>query len=493
MPIAGEDNHSSQLRKPREQTPIAAPYEPSGSGSPVPPENELPLSSRPVNRTDPADVDFENPDGLPNDLAIGSILAGRYDIMSIFGRGHFSTCFEAYDMSDNKRVNIKRFNPRWCGVGESEANMLEHFRNSSRLVNIDTTFWEAAEVGEGFITQSIDTFHIVTEVLYPDATVSLPECACSIDHPSIACPVRHKALAKIMSQVLSGLAELHSRGYIHADLTPSNILSSTGRGNAVKIIDLSNAIPRDERVSYEEDYNVQTACYRSPEMMLGYGPIGKHIDVWSAGVIALELLFGSDIVIPGGIEGAELLRSPVEGRDAIVRRMIDIFGSVKSCEGGKYWLEVYKELGTRWGWDKKQGKIKLDENRGAICDVLAQIENKPLQRFLAGMVNTDYEERSTVDEALRDPWLVSTLLGEWGTVLMNPGWCEDEDVYSEGGRRVRRRISTPRRQVRDFGVQAEIPDSPPLFKPGPNDFETSPTPPMSNEEEDEDDYVDLVR
>ncbi|KAF8538968.1 kinase-like domain-containing protein [Trichophaea hybrida] len=477
IPIANEDNHSSQLRRPRKQTPMPPPYQDSRSGTASPAEAEPQ-----VNRTKPATPapDLENPN---TDLLPGyTLCSGRYLITGIHGRGSFSTCYKAYDTVAQKTVNIKTFNPRWARVGQSEANILEYFRDSARVINIEDTFWSENHPGSA----PEQNFNVVTEALWPEPSIELPPCRCPYpEHASIACPVRHKALAKIMSQVLTGLAEIHHRDFIHADLTPSNILFSPASGLAVTVIDLSNAIRRDERASYEEDYNVQTACYRSPEMLLGYGPVGKHIDIWSAGVIAIELLFGKDITMAGGIEGAELLRSPVEGRDAVVRRMIDLFGSVNSCEDGMYWYPVYKELSTRWGWDKKHGKIKLGEQIGAISDILERTGNYDLRKWILGMVDPDYKSRSTIQEALRDPWLVYTLLGEWGTVLQMDGFCDDEDerVFE---RRVRRRVSSPRREVRDFGVQADIPASSPPLLPPLFGFEDE------AEDGDEDDSVELV-
>jgi serine/threonine protein kinase len=438
--LRNEKAYSSPLRTTREQIPQVPRQVPK---TPVDHRSATP------------DVDSIEADAF-DELPAGTILCGRYRITKVFGRGNFSVCYGAFDQEDNREVAVKRFHHEWFAIGIHEAALLSQFKYSYRIVNSFETFWDGQKDDDKH-------YHIVMEALRGDSQLALPACNC-VDprHKPIGCPIRHRALAKIMAQLLSGLAELHHQGVIHGDLTPSNILPSRRNLMDTKLIDLSNAIKKEDRRNYENEYEVQTACYRAPQMLLGSGPLGKHIDVWSVGIIALELLFGNDVVIPGGIEGAELLRSPVDGRDALVRRLIEVFGSIRACEGGKYWRDAYGGLSARWGWQKGHGKVELGDNVGALPEVLAATGNPRLQEFLKGLLEVDYTQRLSVDSALRDPWLVGTLLGEWGNVLMNPGWCGDGE--EDAGRRVRPRIGAPPSPgVGSPGAQAPLmPHSPPL-------------------------------
>jgi serine/threonine-protein kinase len=52
-------------------------------------------------------------------------------------------------------------------------------------------------------------------------------------------PQNHAQAVKIFNQVADGLAHMHARGFVHADIKPSNILVT--ENDSVKIIDLGQA------------------------------------------------------------------------------------------------------------------------------------------------------------------------------------------------------------------------------------------------------------
>lgn len=438
-----------------------------------------PRASLPLPHTTPAEPAAED---APSDDLVGKVLLDRYRIYGVNGGGNFATCYKAFDMVEKKWVAIKRFFPQWSEIGTAEWHIVSDFKFSSRIVNATDCFWAEED--------ATDAFYIVMEQLRSDTPIELPKCACDENHAPIACPRRHRALAKIMVQLLSALAEVHESDVIHADLTPSNMLSTMDSGMGVKLIDFSNAVRKEGWAGYEEDYGVQTPCYRAPEILLGSGPVGKHIDIWSVGIIALQLLFGSDVFIPGGIEGGEIMRAPLEGRDAAVRRLIDIFGSVKSCEGGRYWLPDYTSLSTRWGWEKGKGKVRLGDQAGVLGEYLARTQDVGLTTWIMGMVEVDWKRRSTVGDALRNPWLVDTLLGHFGRVLMRPGPPRVKVDHEEELRHRVKRSVTP--EVRDFGVQVA---SPLLGSPAPVSHDKGRPDnwnSFSDDADDLDDQVNLV-
>lgn len=119
-------------------------------------------------------------------------------------------------------------------------------------------------------------------------------------------------LVSIIKQVLEGIRYLHSLGILHRDLKPANILlTQTG---LVRLTDfgLSGVIADLQAGSRRS--NVGTCCYRAPEMLLG-NPYGPLVDIWSLGVIIIELV---ESKTPFSRDVAEKLRSEVAVAQAII-------------------------------------------------------------------------------------------------------------------------------------------------------------------------------
>lgn len=100
----------------------------------------------------------------------------------------------------------------------------------------------------------------------------------------------------ILYQLLKGLKYIHSANVLHRDLKPPNILIDA-RCN-VKITDFGLA---RTRVGKEDDHMtvyVVTRYYRAPELLVNNQDYSTAVDVWSLGLIYLELVTG-DIILRG--------------------------------------------------------------------------------------------------------------------------------------------------------------------------------------------------
>jgi dual specificity tyrosine-phosphorylation-regulated kinase 2/3/4 len=108
------------------------------------------------------------------------------------------------------------------------------------------------------------------------------------------------AVRPIARQLLSALAFSHSRGIVHCDLKPENVLTLPRGAVAVRLIDFGSAC---EAGTHPFSY-VQSRFYRAPEVILGleYGP---PMDVWSFACLVAELMVGRPI-FAGDSEAAQL-------------------------------------------------------------------------------------------------------------------------------------------------------------------------------------------
>jgi eukaryotic-like serine/threonine-protein kinase len=97
-----------------------------------------------------------------------------------------------------------------------------------------------------------------------------------------------EALAcSIASEVLRGLAHLHSRGFVHRDLKPENIL--LGKEGLVKLCDFGIATSGSAQIERAEGFG--TPAYLAPEVLLG-DAASPESDLFALGVCLFEMIAG---------------------------------------------------------------------------------------------------------------------------------------------------------------------------------------------------------
>lgn len=115
-------------------------------------------------------------------------------------------------------------------------------------------------------------------------------------------PFSTAEVKQLMLQLLSAVAYMHSKWYVHRDLKTSNLLyTSPGR---LTVCDFGLARTYGSPLA-PLTAEVVTLWYRCPELLLGCGLYSTALDVWSVGCIFGEMLTGKPL-LPGEGEADQL-------------------------------------------------------------------------------------------------------------------------------------------------------------------------------------------
>ncbi|KAM7528465.1 hypothetical protein LguiB_031875 [Lonicera macranthoides] len=215
------------------------------------------------------------------------ILNHRYALLNLLGKGGFSEVYKAFDLVEHRYVACKLhgLNAQW-----SEEKKQSYIRHAIREYNIHKTLvhnhivrlWDIFEIDQ-------NTFCTVLEYCSGkdlDAVLKLT-------------PILPEKEARIIIvQIFQGLVYLNKRTQkiIHYDLKPGNVLFD--ELGVAKVTDFGlSKIVEDDVGSQGMELTSQgagTYWYLPPECFeLSRIPlISSKVDVWSAGILLYQMLFG---------------------------------------------------------------------------------------------------------------------------------------------------------------------------------------------------------
>ena len=211
---------------------------------------------------------------------------GPYRLARLIRLGSTCQVWEAILDRDNKRYALKVLRPEQRG-NKDEIAFLKHEGFGARMGK--KVFEVAKELNHKNIIKLIEyrtdaeTPFIVLE-LFSELNLKMamrrgPE------------PIAYK-LPSIVEQASEGLYYLHSKGYVHCDIKPDNVLLS--RDWDVKLIDFT--IAKKIKTGFGKFFAGKTKVegtrsYMSPEQIRG-GTLDPRSDIYSMGCMIYELITG---------------------------------------------------------------------------------------------------------------------------------------------------------------------------------------------------------
>jgi hypothetical protein len=222
---------------------------------------------------------------------------GKYEILRLLGKGSMGEVYLGLDPSLGREVAIKTIQPGNAFDTDGKARFEREARAMAALnhPNIVTIF--------DFGTVE-DRLYLAMEYLPGDDLATLIQRG-ALDRLQ---------LLEALAQACEGLGFAHSRGVIHRDVKPGNILVGvSGKRILAKLMDFGVASV-DRSSLTEQGVWMGTVSYMAPEY-LDTGKASGSADIFAAGVIMYEILTGGRRPFAGESTTAILtaiLRHPAE-------------------------------------------------------------------------------------------------------------------------------------------------------------------------------------
>jgi tRNA A-37 threonylcarbamoyl transferase component Bud32 len=222
------------------------------------------------------------------ELAVDRIIDQRYRILEPIGAGGSSQVYLAQDTALGREVAVKVLDPQAAADGTLRKLFVKEARALAQLSHPNIVgVYDVGEVdGLPFIVMEHVAGSSLKQRIERSGALPLDDAV------------------RLTDEIANGLAFAHSRGIIHADLKPSNILLD--QNDQPKICDFG--IARTPAEDSDSPQLFATALYVAPERVEGR-PASVASDVYGLGLVVYEMLVGKPPFTSGN--AAVLLRDHV--------------------------------------------------------------------------------------------------------------------------------------------------------------------------------------
>ena len=239
----------------------------------------------------------------------GTVIADRYRVIGIVGRGGMGEVYRADDLKLGQTVALKFLPENLADDEDRRERLFDEVRAARKVSHPNVCrVWDIGEAdGHQFISMEFVDGEDLASLLR-----------------RIGRAPKEKA-AQIARQLCAGLAAAHEEGVLHRDMKPANVMID-GRGR-VRLTDFGLASIAGEASG---DERAGTPIYMAPELLSGGTP-SASTDIYALGLVLYELFTGKRAYKAESLQelldlqSATSLTSPgslVDGMDPAVERII---------------------------------------------------------------------------------------------------------------------------------------------------------------------------
>ncbi|ORX45546.1 Pkinase-domain-containing protein [Hesseltinella vesiculosa] len=286
----------------------------------------------------------------------------NYEICRKIGRGKYSEVFDGVNIVNNEQCVIKVLKPVKKIKIQREIMILRNLIGGPNIIRLLDVVQDEESRVPSFIFEHVNNTDF--RVLYPTLT--------DMD-------VRY-----YMLELLKALDFCHSRGIMHRDVKPHNVMIDHEH-KKLRLIDWGLA----DFYHPGNEYNVRVAsrCFKGPELLVNFRYYDYSLDLWSFGCMLAGMCFRKEPFF-NGVDNDDQLRkiTQVLGTDTFEAYI------------KKYSLELTPRL------RKMIVRQPVKPWSALVKDSNQRYMSKELFDLLDHLLRYDHEERLTCQEAMQHPY-----------------------------------------------------------------------------------------
>ncbi|KAG2217170.1 hypothetical protein INT45_003594 [Circinella minor] len=289
-------------------------------------------------------------------------LQDNYEIIRKVGRGKYSEVFEGINITNGEKCVIKVLKPVKKKKIKREIKILQNLAGGPNVVGLLDVVRDPQSKTPALISEYVN--NIDFKVLYPTFT--------DFD------------IRFYMFELLKALDFCHSRGIMHRDVKPHNVMIDHQK-RELRLIDWGLA----EFYHPGTEYNVRVASryFKGPELLVDFQDYDYSLDMWSYGCMFASMIFRKEPFFHGHDNYDQLVKiARVLGTDELFVYL------------DKYDIELDQQYHDILGrYPRKQwSKFITNDNHRFVSDEAID--------FLDHLLRYDHQERLTAKEAQDHPY-----------------------------------------------------------------------------------------